>query len=304
MAIKRFRLSRGLIHVFFCLFSLLYVLPLVLILSISFSSEKSVTSTTALNAGYHLIPTEFSLESYEMALRSPDQMLRAYWITASQAVIGTVGSCLVIGMIAYPLSRSNFAFRKPITFLVFFTMLFGGGLIPTYIIYSNVYKLGNSYWIYILPGLAGGAWNTLVIRTFFKSLPEALFESAKIDGAREMTIFMRIAFPLSTPAFATIGFLMLVAKWNDWNTSLIYIRDQSLYTLQYLLQRILNEAKFLMDMAASGKASQITAVQTMRLPLETLRYAMCVIAAGPMLIIFPLFQKYFAAGLTVGAVKG
>ena len=298
---RHIKMSKAIIHIFFSLFSLLYVLPLLLILSISFSTEASVTGP---GAGYHLIPTEFSVEAYALAIKSPEQMARAYLVTASQAVIGTVGACLFTGMIAYPLSRSSFAFRKPITFIVFFTMLFSGGLIPTYIIYTNVYHLNNSYWVYILPGLMGGAWNTLVIRTFFKGLPEALFESAKIDGAREMRIFIQIALPLSTPAFATIGFLMLVSKWNDWNTSLIYIRDQNLYTLQYLLQRILNEAKFLMDLAASGEANQISAVQTMRLPLETMRYAMCVLAAGPMLIIFPLFQKYFASGLTIGAVKG
>ncbi|NLM78030.1 MAG: carbohydrate ABC transporter permease [Ruminococcaceae bacterium] len=302
--LKGNRVSQIVIHIFFALFSLLYVLPLLLVISISFSCEKSVTSTTIVNAGYHLIPTEFSLEAYDMALRSPEQMLQAYFITAAQAVIGTLGSCLVLGMVAYPLSRSAFSFRKPVTFIVFFTMLFGGGLIPTYIVYTNIFGLGNNFLVYILPGLAGGAWYTLVIRTFFKNLPESLFESAKIDGAREITIFLRIAMPLSTPAFATVGFLMLVTKWNDWNTSLIYIRDARLYTLQYLLQRILNEAKFLMDLAASGKASQITAVQTMRLPMETLRYAMCVLAAGPMLIIFPLFQKYFASVLTVGAIKG
>jgi len=304
MSKKKVNASKVLIHVFFCLFSLLYVLPLLLIVSISFSSEASVTSTTLPNSGYHLIPTEWSVEAYLLALRSPEQTVRAYLVTAAQAVLGTLGSCLITGMVAYPLSRTNFAFRKPITALVFFTMLFGGGLIPTYIIYTNTYHLGNSFWIYVLPGLSGGAWNTLVVRTYFKNLPEALFESAKIDGAREMTIFLKIALPLSTPAFATIGFMTLVAKWNDWNTSLIYIRDQNLYTLQYLLQKILMEVKFLTDMAASGAANQITSLQTMRLPTETLRYAMCVIAAGPMLIIFPFFQKYFASGLTVGAVKG
>lgn len=301
---KKIETHKVVIHAAFLLYSLLFVLPLILIISISFSSETSVASMTLPNSGYHLIPTEWSVEAYKLALRSPDQTIRAYLVTAAQAILGTVGSCLITGMVAYPLSRTNFAFRKPITVFIFFTMLFSGGLIPTYIVYTSIFHLGNSFWVYVLPGLAGGAWNTLVIRTFFKNLPEALFESAKIDGARELTIFARIAFPLSTPAFATIGFMTLVAKWNDWNTSLIYIRDQKLYTLQYLLQKILNEVKFLMDMAASGAANQITAVQTMRLPSETLRYAMCVIAAGPMLIIFPFFQKYFATGLTIGAVKG
>ena len=217
-------------------------------------------------------------------------------------------SCIVAGMVAYPLSRTSFAYKKPITFLIFFTMLFGGGMIPTYIIYTNWYHLLDTYWIYILPGLAGGAWNTLVIRTFFKGLPESLFESAKIDGARELIIFFKIAVPLSTPVFATIGFMTLVGKWNDWNTSLIYIRSSSLYTLQYLLQRILNETAFLKnlmqnsDMAAL--AAQVGGDSAATLPAETLKYALCVIAAGPMLVVFPFFQKYFASGLTIGAVKG
>ncbi len=306
MAVKsKYTVSRFLIHVFFVLVSMLYVFSLLLIISISFSSEQSVISKTLPNSGYHLIPTEFSLEAYKMAFKYPQKILRAYWITAAESFLGTIGSCLITGMVAYPLSRSNYSLRKPITAYIFFTMLFGGGLIPTYIIYTNIYHLGNSFWVYVLPGLCGGAWNTLVVRTFFKGLPEALFESAKIDGAREFTIFTRIAMPLSTPVFATIGFLTLVGKWNDWNTSLIYIRDQNLYTLQYLLKRILDEVDFIKDMNnGTGATAQITQLQMIDLPAETLRYAMCVVAAGPMLVVFPFFQKYFASGLTIGAVKG
>ncbi len=293
------------IHVFFILLSFVYILPLLLVISISLSSESAVTS---MNAGYSLIPREFTTKAYSMAFNNPRQMLNSYWITASQAVLGTVLSCIVAGMVAYPLSRSNFAYKGPITFIIFFTMLFGGGMIPTYIIYTNWYRLLDSYWVYILPGLAGGAWNTLVIRTFFKGLPESLFESAKIDGARELTIFFRIALPLSTPVFATIGFMMLVAKWNDWSTSLIYIRSSNLYTLQYMLQRILNEAQFvkglMQNSATASMAAQMGANEVSNMPAETLKYALCVIAAGPMLVVFPFFQKYFASGLTIGAVKG
>ena len=293
------------IHIFFILLCLLYVLPLWLVVSISFSSEASITAN---NSGYSLIPKDFSTEAYKLAFQNPQSMVSAYWITASQAILGTVLSCIVAGMVAYPLSRTSFAYKKPITFLIFFTMLFGGGMIPTYIIYTNWYHLLDTYWIYILPGLAGGAWNTLVIRTFFKGLPESLFESAKIDGARELIIFFKIAVPLSTPVFATIGFMTLVGKWNDWNTSLIYIRSSSLYTLQYLLQRILNETAFLKnlmqnsDMAAL--AAQVGGDSAATLPAETLKYALCVIAAGPMLVVFTFFQKSFASGLTIGAVTG
>ena len=293
------------IHIIFILLCLLYVLPLMLVVSISLSSEASVTSA---RYGYSLIPREFSLQAYKLAFRNPESMLNAYWITASQAILGTVLTCIVAGMVAYPLSRSTFAYKGPITFMIFFTMLFGGGMIPTYIIYTNWYHLLDSYWVYILPGLAGGAWNTLVIRTFFKGLPESLFESAKIDGARELTIFFKIAMPLSTPVFATIGFMMLVGKWNDWNTSLIYIRSGNLYTLQYLLQRILNETEFLKSLMQNSElaamASMVGADSVNSLPAETLKYALCVIAAGPMLVVFPFFQKYFASGLTIGAVKG
>lgn len=293
------------IHIIFILLCLLYVLPLMLVVSISLSSEASVTSASY---GYSLIPREFSLQAYKLAFRNPESMLNAYWITASQAILGTVLTCIVAGMVAYPLSRSTFAYKGPITFMIFFTMLFGGGMIPTYIIYTNWYHLLDSYWVYILPGLAGGAWNTLVIRTFFKGLPESLFESAKIDGARELTIFFKIAMPLSTPVFATIGFMMLVGKWNDWNTSLIYIRSGNLYTLQYLLQRILNETEFLKSLMQNSElaamASMVGADSVNSLPAETLKYALCVIAAGPMLVVFPFFQKYFASGLTIGAVKG
>ncbi len=297
------------IHLFFILVCLTFILPLMLVISISFSSESSVIASSAGSGGYSLFPKDFTLDAYKLAFRSPQAMLQGYWITASQAVLGTVLSCIVAGMVAYPLSRTSFAYKKPITFLIFFTMLFGGGMIPTYIIYTNWYHLLDTYWVYILPGLAGGAWNTLVIRTFFKGLPESLFESAKIDGARELTIFFRIAMPLSTPVFATIGFMMLVGKWNDWNTSLIYIRSSHLYTLQYMLQRILNEAQFLKNLMQNSDLAAMAAQvgadgSNSAAPAETLKYAMCVIAAGPMLVIFPFFQKYFASGLTIGAVKG
>ena len=205
-------------------------------------------------------------------------------------------------MIGYALSRSSFRFKKPITWVVMFTMLFSAGMIPTYIVYSKYYHISNSFWIYILPGITGGAWNTMVFRTFFRTLPESLFESARLDGANELTIFFKIVIPLSTPVFASLGFMMLVGKWNDYTTSMIYIRNENLYTLQYLLQKIMSESEFLKSMAQAGMVG--ISLDAFSRPSETLKFAMCIIAAGPMLVIFPFFQKYFSQGLTIGAVKG
>ena len=290
------------IHLFFILVSLAFILPLLLVVSISLSDESYVTNMAY---GYSLLPRGFTLIAYQTAFANTRQIVTAYLVTSSQAVLGTVLSCLVLGMVAYPLSRSNFAFKGIVTFIVFFTMLFNAGLIPTYVVYANTFGFLDNYWVYILPGLAGGAWYTLLVRTFFKQIPESLFESAKIDGAREITCFFRIAAPLSKPVFATVGFMMLKAKWNDWMTSLIYIRNPDLYTLQYLLQRIISELEFIKGLMARPPAGIDTQVLTnYKLPAETVRYAVCVIAAGPMLIVFPLFQKYLVKGLTVGAVKG
>lgn len=298
---KKGQMSKLLIHVFLILLSLCFILPLVMVVSISLSNEQIITAP---GAGYSLLPQGFTTKAYELAFESPQKMISAYVVTAAQAILGTLGSLFFSGMIAYSLSRSNFAYKTGITFVVFFTMLFSGGMIPSYIINTQYYHLGNSFWVYILPGLSGGAWNTLMIRTFFKGIPESLFESAKIDGAKEIKIFWKIALPLSKPVFATVGFMALVARWNEWQASLLYIRDENLYTLQYLLQRILNEAEFIKNLSNEAMSSSMDFTKLLNQPIETLRYAMCVIAAGPMLIVFPLFQKYFVKGTTIGAVKG
>lgn len=286
------------LHLFFILLSACFVLPLLLVISASFTSESWLSAGNGLG----LLPKGFTTEAYQAVFRNGERMIRAYIVTIVQAVLGTLGGCVVAGMAAYALSRSNFRFRKPVTILIFFTMLFSAGMIPTYIIYAKYYGISNSFWIYILPGITGGAWYTMVFRTFFKGLPESLFESAHLDGASELTIFTRIVLPLSTPVFASVGFMTLVSKWNNYTTSMIYIRDENLYTLQYLLQRLMDEATFLKSLSQSAMGN--ISISSSDLPSETLKYAMCVVAAGPMLIIFPFFQKYFSQGLTIGAVKG
>ena len=274
-----------------------------MVVSISLSSEKAVTSTTG---GYGLLPQEFTLDAYRLAFKNPETIVNGYKVTIFTSVVGTIGVLLVCGMVAYAISRSSFKYRKIVTYFIFFTMLFSAGTIPTYIIYTKYYHLGDTIWVYLLPGLTGGAWNTFMMRTFFRGIPESLFESAKIDGAKELTIFFRIALPLSKPIFATIGFATLVGKWNDWSTSLVYIRSKELYSLQYSLQKILNEAEFLKALVSNPlfTNANIDINDVVTQPTETLKYAMCVIAAGPMLLVFPFFQKYFEKGMVVGSVKG
>jgi putative aldouronate transport system permease protein len=295
---KKNSLSNILLHLFFLLFSLLFIFPLLLIVSVSFSAEKDI-----MQYGYSLIPKNFDLTAYRYVFANPKQVIDSYKITIFNSVVGTGLNMLVMSLIAYTLSHRNYPYRRILTYFVFFTALFSGGLIPQYILNTQVWRLGNSRWIYIFPSLAN-AFHIIIIRTFFQELPGSLTESAKIDGAGEFRIFFRIVLPLSKPVMATIALLTLLVKWNDWYTSLIYIRDAELYTLQYMLQRILREAEFInkisRNMPAGIDISQISG----DMPTEGMRFAMCIVAAGPMLVVFPFFQKYFTRGLTIGAVKG
>lgn len=287
------------LHIAFVIMSLCFIIPMMVVISASFTGEDALTSGT-----FSIFPRDFTLEAYKSAFSNGTRVLRAYGITAGQAFAGTFLSMLVAGLAAYPLSRSNFRFKTPITWIIFFTMLYGASMIPAYIVLSRYYKLNDTFWIYILPGMTGGAWNTMIYRTFFKGLPESLFESAHLDGASELRTFFQIVLPLSTPVFASLSFMTLVGKWNDYTTSMIYIRNENLYTLQFLLQRMMQEAEFLKQLAKEPLFGGGMIDTDALMPSETLKYAMCVIAAGPMLVIFPFFQKYFAQGLTVGSVKG
>ena len=293
---KKFSIGTALIHLFFIVTCLTFIIPMIYVLSISFSSEKAIS-----DFGYSLIPKVWSLDAYKHIFRNPDQVIYSYQTTIFFSLVGSFASLLVMALVAYPLSRQNFKLRQPITFFIFFTMLFGGGLIPTYILNTQYLHLGNTIWIYILPGLAS-AWYIIIIRTFFSQLPQSLVESAKVDGAKELRIFFQIVLPLSKPVLATVLLMTLLAKWNDWYTSLIYIRDSKLYSLQYMLQKMLREAEFVKGLSNSQMGLNIQ-LET-EVPTESVRFAMVIVAAGPMLVVFPFFQKYFTRGLTVGAVKG
>ena len=292
---KKRKSSNIIIKLFFCLFSLCFVVPIIAVIGISLTEEKILISE-----GYKIWPQKITWEAYAYIFANPKEILNAYKTTIIYSFFGTFLSVLVMSLMAYPLSRRDYTYRKPITFLVFFTMLFSGGLIPSYILNTAYLNLNNTIWIYIFPALAS-AWHIILIRTFFQGVPLELAESAKIDGCSELRTFFQIMLPLSKPVIATVSFLTLLGKWNDWNTSLIYIKDSSLYSLQYLLQKIMDEAEFLkktMEFAPS------IALENDSIPSESIKFAMCVVASGPMLVVFPFFQKYFSKGLTVGAIKG
>ena len=286
MALKMFN---GLNISYLAIISVLMFLPFLIILSVSFSTEGSINVH-----GYGLWPKEFSLDAYRFIFKT-GTVAQAYSVSIFVTAVGTSIAVLITSMIGYAISRENLKYRNLIAMLFYFSMLFNGGLVPWYI---TITKLGlkNSIWALILP-MCFAPWNMLLIRNFFQTLPPALVESAKLDGAREMTIFLKIILPISLPGLATITLFYMLGYWNDWWLALNFIDDAKLFPLQYLLRKVLSNVIF----AASGMNTQIS---TGLIPAETVKMATCIVTIGPIVFVYPFIQKYFIKGLTVGAVKG
>lgn len=265
------------------------------IVSVSFSNEAGL-----LKDGYSLLPKNLDFTSYKFIFRYPEGVLGAYKVTIIVSIAGTILSMFVTSMFAYVLSRKSFIFRGPFTFILIFTMLFNGGMVPFYILMTQWLKLRNSLLAYILPLLVVPMF-VIILRTFFSTIPESLIESAKIDGAREFYIFRKIILPLSKPAIASIGFMILLSYWNDWLMGMFFIDDTKKITLQLMLNNMLENSMFMKNSLLGSVGAQIN---NRDFPTEGARMAMCIIAAGPMLFVFPFFQKYFVKGLTVGSIKG
>ena len=281
--------------VMFAVLCILMVFPFVLLVSVSLSDEKDIVFN-----GYNILPRVFSTSSYSYIFKNPSSIFNAYKVTIIYSVISMVVNTAVMALVAYPLSRKELKGRMAISFFLYFTTLFSGGLVPTYILNTQYLHLGDSMWIYILPGMVS-VWHVFMIRTFFQGIPNEIVESLRIDGASEYRIFWGTIIPLSKPVLATIMLFTFLNKWNDWMTSMLYINDQELISLQYLLQRIMLNVQLLQQSQQSGMSDMINATE---LPTETVRMAMAVVVAGPALLVFPFFQKYFTKGLTVGSVKG
>ncbi|MBS7299068.1 MAG: carbohydrate ABC transporter permease [Eubacteriales bacterium] len=279
-------------YISFILFGLICLLPMLMVVAISFTSEQSIAEN-----GFQLIPKEFSLEAYKLLFANPGQILDAYKTTAIVTITGTVLSVLFTSQAAYVTSRSTFRAQKQISFMFYFTQLFNGGLVPTYVLVTQYLHLKNSLWAIILIMMIS-PWNVFLLRTYIKGVPESLIESAKLDGASEFRIFYQIVFPLTISGIATVAITTAIGYWNDWYQNMLYITDVNKYSLQYLLQTLLGKIDFL---KAAGDVGMLTG---MALPEESLRMATCVVAIGPMAILFLFVQKFFVKGITVGSVKG
>ncbi|MBW7455771.1 carbohydrate ABC transporter permease [Paenibacillus sepulcri] len=282
------------INLFFLVLSALIVIPLLLVISISISDEKSLLTT-----GYRLIPSHINFSAYSMILQNPGQLLQAYGVTILVTVVGSVAGLLLTSMVAYSISRADYSYRRATTLYVFFTLLFSGGLVPFYILVTQYLGIKDSIWALIIPYLINPFY-VLIMKGFMEKLPGEIYESAKMDGASEYRIFFKIVLPLSTPALATVGLFISFAYWNDWWLGLLFIDNQKLVPLQLLLYRIMNTIDYL-----SNNIDRVNVqIDMTQFPKLSARMAMAVLAAGPMMFVFPFFQRYFVSGLTVGSVKG
>ncbi len=283
------------VNIVLFILSVMILLPFVILFMSSIATEK----TLVLN-GYKFIPEAFSLEAYAYIFRKADTILRSYFITVLVTAIGTLVSLIITPMLAYPLSRKDFKRRNLFSFIVYFTMLFNGGLVPTYMMWTRVFNIKNTVFALIIPSLLLNAFNVILVKNFFSSnIPGELIEAAQIDGAGEFRIFYRIILPLSLPIMATIGLLTGLAYWNDWINGLYYVTKPEIFSLQVLLNKILLDIQFLSTQNNRVNAANITSI-----PSVSVRMAIAVLGIIPIMIIFPFFQKYFVKGMTIGAVKG
>lgn len=279
----------------FC--AMMVILPMALMVVVSFSSSESIKK-----AGYTFWPQEWSLEGYRYLLEMGDQILRSYRITIIYSVVGTVLGLLIMMMFAYVISQRNFRYSRFLTWMLFFTMLFSGGLVPSYILNVRYYHLKDTIWILILPGLVS-AYMVIILRTFIRTaIPDGLFDAAKIDGAGHFTIFFKIVVPLSKAGIATVALFTFIAKWNDWFIGMLYVDNPNLVPLQTLLTKLQSSIDFLKQntQAASGPDG-LRLLKS--LPSTNLRMACTVIAVVPVLFAYPFFQRYFVNGMTVGSIK-
>lgn len=277
------------------IFAILCVFPFLFVVIISLTDEGSLASN-----GYRLIPEKWSFGAYRYVFDMGDTLLRSYGVTIFITVVGTVISLLFMAFYAYAVSRKSFRYRNFFSFFAFFTMLFNGGLVPTYIIVTQLMGLKDTIWALILP-LAVNAFYIMILRTFYStSVPDAIIESGKIDGAGEFRIFLKLVLPLSLPGLATIGLFSTLGYWNDWFNALLYIDNPNLVPLQSMLMRIETSMQFIMQNASNSSIS-MEALRSM--PQDTSRMAMVVLATLPIIFAYPFFQRYFISGLTIGAVK-
>ena len=279
------------------LFMLLCFLPVLLVLIVSLSDQASINAR-----GFSFFPTAWSIVGYEYVMRFGQQLSRSYQVTILVTISGTFLTLLLTSMFAFTLSRKDFLLRGPLAFFLLGTMLFNGGILGSYLVNTNIFNLRNNILVLIMPG-AVSAMNCIVMRTFIQSnVPDSLVEAAKIDGANDLLLFFRIVVPIMAPVLAAIGFMSAVGYWNEWQSAILYIDDPKKATLQLMLMRIELNLNFMKQQIANLTAEEL--VWLRNAPDETARMALLMCALGPILVIYPFFQKHFIRGITIGAVKG
>lgn len=279
-------------YIILFVFAILCLIPFLIVIGSSLTSESEI-----IRSGYSILPKEISLDSYKTIFESPMSILRAYGVTIIVTVAGTALSVFLNTMTGYVLQRKDFEWRNKLSFYFFFTTLFSGGLMPWYILCVQYLHLKDSIFAMILPGIVS-VWNILLVKGFMASVPFEVTESAKIDGAGDFKIFLKLIWPLSKPVIATIGLFTALTYWNDWYNSMLFINNDKLYSLQYQLYKLINDAKALRAIAAESGMVVDT------LPIESMKMALTVVVTGPILLLYPFVQRYFVKGLTLGAVKG
>lgn len=274
------------------LMALICIVPFIVLISGSFTSENYIRTQ-----GYSLFINEFSTKAYELIFRNPVTVFRAYGISILITGVGTILGTLLITMTAYVICRKDFKYRNHFSFFFYFTTLFNGGMVSTYIFYIQYLKLKDSLWALILPGLFN-VFYLLIMRSFVYTIPPSLIEASKIDGAGEYRIFFQVVFPLLKPGLATVGLFMALGYWNDWYNAMLYINSNTKFPLQYMLYNLLQQTQALARIASQS------GISVADLPSNSLKMAMAIVATGPILLVYPFVQKYFVKGITVGSVKG
>ena len=292
MKTKKNKTGQIILNLIFILLCVICIAPFLLMLSSSLTEEA-----TLMREGYNFIPKVFSTYAYSYLIDSSAKILRGYGITILVTVVGTTASLVMTTLFAYPLSRKELPLRGLFSFFVFFSMLFNGGLVPTYIMWTNTFHINNTIWALLIPNLLMSGFFIILVRSYFTAnIPDALIEAARIDGAGEYKILLNIVLPLSKPIMATMALMVGLNYWNDWTNSLYYITDENLYSIQAILNTMISNVQF---MQSTSVASSVGT-----LPSVGIRMAIAVISILPVLCIYPFFQRYFVKGIVVGGVKG
>ena len=285
-------LFKGIGYPLIAIFGIICVIPFLLIIASSFTSENYIIKN-----GYVLWPKDFSLAAYQLIFQNPGKILKAYLVTIFATVVGTAVSVFINAMTGYVLQRKDFKWRNIFSFYFFFTTLFSGGLVPWYILCVKYLHLKNTIWALIVPTIVS-VWHIILVKGFMGGIPMEITESAKIDGAGDFKIFVKLILPLSKPVVATIGLFTALTYWNDWYMCMLFIDKNDLMNLQYLLYQLMGSIKALREIASQ------TTVSVSSMPIESTKMALTVVATGPIILLYPFVQKYFVKEITLGAVKG